>query len=1097
MAGNNSNPCPVCFRKVPSNARILKCDCCLRFIHKNCSNLYKKDLDEIISENRSWSCLNCNENNFPFNNISENEPFYASIRMHNDSKVNEAETFCNRLFEPFEINENDYIHQDIDSDPDIHFYNQNQLISNLNSKYYSESGFSRYISPTLGKEKECMSFTHLNIRSARANLKYFETYLHALEYSFDCICLSETWFNDSNADAYNMEGYNKIDKKRSSGKGGGVSILLKEGIQFKERKDLSFVNDDIECLFVEATLVKKIIIGVVYRPPSRNIGHFNEHLKIIMDQINVAQLPCYLMGDTNINVLNHTTHKETGDYLDLLYSNGLIPVINRPTRVTDHSATLIDHIFTSNYTATSLYQGILVTDISDHYPIFHIAQFDTSSKMADEYFYKRNMSQKNFEIFYNSMSELDWSEVTNINDCQSSFSLFYDKMKLCFNKSFPVKRFKKGYNNRLPWLTDELKDSIKYKNNLYVKTVKHNTALNKMKYNEFKALLQQKIKQREKDYYNEQIEKNKSNMKKTWDIIKDVIGKKRKSLKYSEFIVNGKSTNDPNIISNKFNEYFAQIGPTLAKNIPENCPSFSHYLKGNYLQTFFVNEIENDEIKKNILSLKDGAPGIDCITASALKHVVDLIASPLTHICQLSLTQGHFPSELKLAKIVPLYKSNDPSAFNNYRPISLLSVFSKILEKIMFERLYDYLVTLKILYEYQFGFQKNKSTYMALISLTDKLTDAIENGKVCVGIFIDFRKAFDTVNLNILLDKLYFYGIRGAAHNWFSTYLKGRKQCVEFDNVTSHVLDMKCGVPQGSNLGPLLFLLYINDLAFVSQDLFSILFADDSNFFCTGTDLSSVIDIVNHELCLVVDWLNSNKMSLNIDKTHFMIFKPKRKKLNVQKDIIINGCKINEVKHTKFLGVIIDSELSWKNHVDFVCSKIAKNIGIMTKARSVFSKDTLLSLYYSFIYPYINYCIHVWGSTFHTYVNKVFLLQKRVIRVIAGVNRRAHTRPFFQSLCILPVGQLFSYNVGLFMYKYHHRMLSQIFDLFQKNSDIHDHDTRQSQLLHGPKPNTEFIKRSFRYQAVQLWNEFQCHIMVDIKIGTFKKHLKRYLLTLL
>ena len=243
------------------------------------------------------------------------------------------------------------------------------------------------------------------------------------------------------------------------------------------------------------------------------------------------------------------------------------------------------------------------------------------------------------------------------------------------------------------------------------------------------------------------------------------------------------------------------------------------------------------------------------------------------------------------------------------------------------------------------------------------------------------KYAFDTVNHDILLDKMYHYGIRGVAYDWFCSYLKDRHQCVEFNGVTSSVINMKCGVPQGSNLGPLLFLLYINDLAFVSPDLFSILFADDSNFFCTGSNLSYVIDIVNREVCSVVNWLNSNKMSLNIDKTHFMIFKPKRKKIDDSFDIVVNGSKIDKVKSTKFLGVIIDSELSWKPHVDAICSKIAKNIGIMTKARSVFNKDTLLSLYYSFIYPYISYCIYVWGSTFETYLKKMFL-QKRAIRII-------------------------------------------------------------------------------------------------------------------
>ena len=222
-----------------------------------------------------------------------------------------------------------------------------------------------------------------------------------------------------------------------------------------------------------------------------------------------------------------------------------------------------------------------------------------------------------------------------------------------------------------------MKNSIKFKNKLYVKSLKHDTVLNKIQYKEFKLSLKKLMTQREKDYFNEMIENNKSNMKKTWDIIKCVIGKKKQSLKYSEFIVNGQITNDRNVIANKFNEYFANIGPNLSKDIPESCTSFKKYLKHNYIETFFVKNIESDEIRKIIMSLKDGAPGIDSIPAAVLKHSVDLISLPLSHVCQLSLTEGYFPSELKLSKIIPLYKAKDPSVFNNYRPISLLSVFFK------------------------------------------------------------------------------------------------------------------------------------------------------------------------------------------------------------------------------------------------------------------------------------------------------------------------------------------------------------------------------------------------------------------------------------
>ena len=525
MAGNNSNTCSICLRKVPTNARKIKCDCCLSFIHKNCSNLFQKDFRETLIENRSWSCSFCNEQNFPFNNIIEDEMFYACIQT---SDISNDRCTSNQLFVPFEINDNDYIHQDSNADPDLNFYNQEQFISNLNSKYYQKKGFLEYVRSPLKSPKHCFSCIHINIRSANANLKSFEAYLDSLDFSFNCIGLTETWFNESNCNILNVMGYNKIDKMRSGRLGGGVSILLKDDILFKERSDLSIINDDIECVFVEATIIKKVLIGVIYRPPNRRISDFNEQLKSIMDQVNVVQLPCCLMGDTNINVLNHTTHKETSDYLDLMYSYSLVPVINRPTRITCNSATLIDHIFTSNFNAASLYQGILVTDISDHYPVFHIAQYERKNDSTDEYFYKRIMSPTNYEYFHNEVSEIDWSIVTNSKVCQDSFSVFYNKIKSCFNKSFPITKIRKGYRNRLPWLTEDLKRAIARKNKLYVKSLKHDTAFNKLEYSQFKSSLQQQMKKREKEYYNDLIEKKQEQYEKNMGCNKKCYWKKEK-----------------------------------------------------------------------------------------------------------------------------------------------------------------------------------------------------------------------------------------------------------------------------------------------------------------------------------------------------------------------------------------------------------------------------------------------------------------------------------------------------------------------------------------------------------------------------------------
>ena len=1094
MANKSRNSCSVCSRRIPANACSLKCDCCLSFIHKNCTTLLKNEIQDIVLSKRPWSCLACNESNFAFNHLHEESDFLISL-SHTCTNAIMTNLPSDKIFMPYDLDDDTLgvVEHDDDINPDIHYFGQQPELSNLNSDYYLEKEFSKYVSHLQGKEKQCTSLVHANIRSINANISKFQAYINSLNFNFNFIGFTETWLKDD-TDLYNIQGYCMVNNVRNDRQGGGVSILIQDHIPYKIRSDLSIMDEVIECIFVEAALSKKVLVGVVYRPPGRSIDDFNEQLRSLFEKISNTRFPCYLMGDVNINLINHASHQNTGEYLDLIYSNGYIPVINRPTRVTSQTATLIDHIVTNNFIGKSLYQGVLLTDITDHYPIFSITHDDSINLSDDEYIVYRNMKSENFDRFYHRISEIEWTDVINNVSCEHAFTLFHEKMKNCFNQSFPVQKVKRNYKNRIPWLTDELKASIKTKNKLYVKSKKHDTAYNKAVYKNYRCNLDKLLKKQEKDFYNDLITKNKSNMKKTWDVIKTVINKKRRSTKYSEFLIDGSLTDDRDSIANKFNEYFCNIGPNLAKKIPSSCVSFKRFLHSYSTDTIFLNDVEDAEIRKIILSLKEGAPGVDDITAKALKHVVDFVVPSLSHICKLSLEQGHFPKELKLAKIIPLYKSNDPSHFNNYRPISLLSVFSKIMEKVMYDRLYDYLTTLKILYEYQFGFQKNKSTYMALISLTDKITKAMENGEFCIGIFIDFRKAFDTVDHSILLDKLYHYGIRGVAHDWLSSYLTDRLQFVEYNDTKSKTLKVKCGVPQGSNLGPLLFLLYINDLAFVSPKLFAVLFADDSNFFCTGLNLQNLYKTVNSELDAIVNWLNANKMSLNVEKTHFMIFHPKGKKINYKVNINILGTNISEVTSTKFLGVIIDSNLSWKLHIDHICSKISKSIGIIKKARQVLAKDTLLTLYYSFVYPYLNYCVHIWGSSCDAVLKKILLLQKKAVRIICGVNRLTHSEPLFNSLSVLTITKLYKYNIGLLMYKYHHGLLPQILDMFQRNMDVHQYNTRLAIQLHVPIFRTELGKRSFHYQAVKIWNEIYSLLAVDIKIGTFKRKLKSFLI---
>ena len=583
-------------------------------------------------------------------------------------------------------------------------------------------------------------------------------------------------------------------------------------------------------------------------------------------------------------------------------------------------------------------------------------------------------------------------------------------------------------------------------------------------------------------------------MKKTWSIIKEVLNKKRSSKINDTFKYNNQTTTDKDIIANKFNEYFVNIGSTLASSIPQGGPSYKTYLPPPNEHTIYLEPTNTDEVTKIITNLSNSAPGHDEVKLDDIKPVMCNLIQPLTYIVNLSLIQGIFPNELKKAKIIPLYKANDPMLFNNYRPISLLPLFSKLFERIMYNRLIKFINKHKLLYKYQFGFRKDHSTYMALIILIDKITAALDRGDFTVSVLIDFRKAFDTVDHDILLDKLYHYGIRGVAFEWIKSYLSDRQQQVSYNGSTSSYKTMNCGVPQGSILGPLLFIIYINDLSNVSNILTSVLFADDTTLIASDCNLTTLIHRFNTELVNIVHWLNANRLSLNIDKTNFMIFRPKNRNDN-RPDITINGSRINEVEKAKFLGVIIDNKLSWSDHTKYVIQKISKGIGIIIKARKYFTQVTLINLYNTMVLPFISYCIHVWGKAASIHLNKIHILQKKIIRILSGVPPRTHSQPLFDNLKLMTVYQIYEYYVGVFMYKIYHKQLPPLFNMFERTSDVHAYSTRQYDGFYINYVTTLRSQKAVKITGPKLWNTVIRKIDIHCKIGTYKTKLKKTLLS--
>ena len=981
------------------------------------------------------------------------------------------------------------------------------------SNYYDDTTFGHTFQSSMGISMVSLNCQCLNTKKVDA-LKLFLSSMNSDTSPISCIVLQETWC-DSLVDMsfFSLPNYNMVSKPTRISAHGGLIIYIHDSFQYKQ---IDIIDDSphFENICIEVwnkyAHFDKFLICDIYKPPSGTTEHlvdFTNKFTQWAAAINEKSKKSYLCGDFNINQLQIQTNQHFNQFYDSLTSTGFITKITLPTRISETSATLIDNVFTNNIDRAHV-SGILSRKFSDHQMIFSLQKCNKCQKLKhnEKYIEVELTSQNNLDKFAAEIKESKICEHINSNadaDPNANLDILTNIINAAKNNNIPqkVKKFNKRRDKKEPWMTNELLLMVNRKNELYVdwkRSAKHSENYNgkKVNFKTYEKIVDNEIVQAKKIYYSNVFHMYKSSMKKTWQIINETLSRKKvDNMLPDTFIKNGNELSDPKEIANAFNEYFSKIGSNLASNIncTEDGQSYKVYLQNPTLKKFAFKKVNDNEVLSIINKLKNKkSRGADNISNQLLKTIKQELCKPLTVIINQMIETGVYPEKFKISKITPIYKKNERTNIANYRPISLLPTLSKIFERVIHTQLYTYFDENKLLSEQQYGFREKHSTELAAVKLVDYINHEMDIGNTPEAIFIDLSKAFDTLNFDILIHKLQFYGLSGNSLALMKSYVTGRMQYVLFNKTKSDLAIITTGIPQGSILGPLLFSIYVNDIINSSDKLQYLLYADDTTLYFNRehfTPHNANLEI-NNELSKVMNWLKLNKLSLNVQKTKYMTFHKSQKNVTPL-NLSIDDIPIDSVDEFNYLGIILHERLTWKNHINMVTNKIAKVSGILNRLKHIFPQNVLLSLYHTLIISQINYGMLLWGSD----IRSVEKYQKKAIRNITNSHILAHTEPLLKDLGLLKVGDIFKLRLLKFYYKLMNNELLSYFvtyvPIITNETYILNHDyalrTGARPAIRTPRIHHVFAESTVLYKLIKLLNSLYLHepnIMSAIQNGT-------------
>ena len=571
-----------------------------------------------------------------------------------------------------------------------------------------------------------------------------------------------------------------------------------------------------------------------------------------------------------------------------------------------------------------------------------------------------------------------------------------------------------------------------------------------------------------------------------------------------EIIVDNERHTSSEDVASKLNEYFSTISDKFGSDNPDNVgPDLSKL-------TTFVNDkipddiyfkipyITQEQVAISLMNLDSNkAIGLDGIGPRIIKSAANVLSDSISSLINKSIATGKFPDRLKLAKVYPIHKSGSKSDPCNYRPISILPTLSKIFEKHVNKHLMAYMNKYNIIHESQSGFRQKHSCQTALIKLIDQWMADIDKGDTIGSMFIDFRKAFDLVDHIILKQKLAAYELNDTSLRWFTSYLESRKQSIQYDRGMTSFTNIKSGVPQGSILGPTLFLLFVNDLPLFLKHCYCDLFADDTTVHTSSSDTNKINEEISADFVEIINWSKRNKLPINLDKTTYMLLKAKHRLDAMEHlELHVEGTSIKQVSKQKLLGIIIDENLSWTPQIDNLCSILSSKISLLKHISAYVPQDVQKIFYQAYILPLIDYGSNTWGTTSGPNIERLSKLQKRAARIILKADFMTPALDMFDQLSWQSIPKRLMYNKAILAIKALNNLTpTYITNLLKPISQTHSRCLRSSEngLLSIPRSRSVLFDRSFSYSASKLWNLLPLNLRTAGSLNEFKSYLRNYI----